>query len=58
MFQLFKRDLTIVVLVLKKLVGMTFFVHITKRLSFCSILINYESVKFSFKFFALFLNVF
>jgi len=50
MFQMFKRDLTIVVLVLKKLLGMTFVEHITKRLSFCSILINYESVKFSFKF--------
>ena len=50
MFQLFKRDLTIVVLVLKKLLGMTFFAHITKRLSFCSILINYECVKFCFKF--------
>jgi len=39
MFLLFKRDITIVVLVLKKLLGMTFFVHITKRLSFCFILI-------------------
>jgi len=38
-FQFFKRDLTIVVLVLKKLLRMIFFVHITKRLSFCSILI-------------------
>jgi len=27
MFQLFKTDLTIVVLVLKKLLGMTFFLH-------------------------------
>jgi len=34
MFQLFKRDITIVVLMLKKLLDMTFFVHITKRLSF------------------------
>jgi len=40
MFQLFKRDLTIVVLVLKKLLGVTFFTHITKLLSFCTILIN------------------
>jgi len=37
-FQLFKRDLTIVVLVLKKLLDMTLFAHITK-LSFCFILI-------------------
>jgi len=58
MFQLLKRDLTIVVLVLKKLLGITFFAHITKRLSFCSIFINYESVKFSFKFSPLFLEVF
>jgi len=50
MFQLFKRDLTIVMLVLKKLLGVTVFTHITKRLSICSILINYESVKVSFKF--------
>jgi len=28
MFQLFERDLTIVVLVLKKNLGMTFFTHI------------------------------
>jgi len=38
MFQLFKRDITIVVLVLKNLLGMTFFTHITKRLSFCLIM--------------------
>jgi len=38
MFQLFKRDLTIVVLVLKKLLGVTFFTHITKRHSFCLIM--------------------
>jgi len=55
MFQLFKRDLMIVVLVLKKLFGMTFFAHITKPISFCSILINYESVKSFFKFSPLFL---
>jgi len=58
MFQLFKKDLTIVVLVLKKLLVMTFFTHITKQLSFCSILINYESVKFSFKFSPLFWRCF
>jgi len=58
MFQLFKRDLTIVVLVLKKLLGMIFFADITKRLSFCSILNNYESVKFFIKFSPLFLEVF
>jgi len=34
MFQLFKRDLTIVVLVLKKLLGVTFFTHITKATLF------------------------
>jgi len=39
MFQLFKKELTIVVLVLKKLLDVTFFTHITKRLFFCSILI-------------------
>jgi len=38
-FQLFKRDLMIVVLVLKKLLGVIFFMHITKQLSFFSILI-------------------
>jgi len=38
--------------------GVTFFTHITKRLSLCSILINYESVKFSFKFSLLFFKVF
>jgi len=30
MFQMFKRDLTIVVLVFKKLLGVTIFIHITK----------------------------
>jgi len=56
MFQLFKRDLTIVVLVLKKLLDVTFFIHITKRLSFCHILINYESVKFFLTFSPIFLE--
>jgi len=39
MFHLFKRDFTIMVLLLKKLLGVTFFTYITKRLSFCSIII-------------------
>jgi len=39
MFKLFKRELTIVVLVLNFFLGVTFFTHITKRFSFCSILI-------------------
>jgi len=39
MFHLFERDLKIVVLVLKKLLGVTFFTSITKQLSFYSILI-------------------
>jgi len=51
MFQLFKRDLTIVVLVFKKLLGVILYKHITKAtLFFCYVLINYESVKFSLKF--------
>jgi len=41
MFQFLKRDLTIVVLMLKKLLGVIFFTHITKQLSFCFILIIY-----------------
>jgi len=38
--------------------GTTFFTHITKRLSFCSILINYESVNFFLKFSPFFFEVF
>ena len=58
MFQLFKRDFTIVVLVFKKLLGVTYFTHVTKATLLCSILINYESVKFSLKFPSPFFKVF
>jgi len=58
-FQLYKRDLTIVVGIgAEKLLGVTFFIHVTKRLYFCFILITYESVKFSFKFSHIFFKVF
>jgi len=57
-FQLFTRNLTIVVFLMEKLLSVTFFTHITKGFSFCFIYINYESVKFFLKFLLFFWRCF